>query len=129
MKIRIRGNSIRLRLQRTEVSLFARTNRVEDKIQFGSNSEIVYSLNGSATAQDVDAALQSNEIRVTVPLKYGVKWATSDQVTMESSKALGGDSTLRIIVEKDFQCLSPRSEEDESDMYPNPNERCAPDYP
>ena len=128
MKIRIRGNSIRLRLQKGEVAEFSKTRRVEDSIQFGGNSKITYSLIGSPDAQTMDAAVTGNEISVTVPQELGQQWAGSDQVGMEHNKNLS-DGDLKILVEKDFQCLSPNNFEDESDMYPNPNDSCAPDYP
>jgi hypothetical protein len=48
------------------------------------------------------------------------QWAESEQVSIRSDKLLDDGEELRILIEKDFQCLAPR-EEDESDMFPHPD--------
>ncbi len=47
-------------------------------------------------------------------------WATTNQVSIRGEQQLEDGSTLGILVEKDFQCLTEREDEDESDMFPNP---------
>ncbi len=44
MKLRIRGNSVRLRLTRGEVEDFDREGRVEDAAQFGPGARLAYAL-------------------------------------------------------------------------------------
>lgn len=43
---------------------------------------------------------------------------------MEDQLALGDGSTLRVLIEKDFACLTERVDEDELDNFPNPNVNC-----
>ncbi|MEZ4932033.1 MAG: hypothetical protein R2788_07940 [Saprospiraceae bacterium] len=50
-------------------------------------------------------------------------WSRSDEVGLEDDMPLGDGNALHILVEKDFKCLTERSE-DESDLFPNPNENC-----
>ncbi len=125
MKIRIQGNSIRLRLSQSEVQAFAETGRVKDHIQFGTAPEesLVYVLERSNIKQ-LGASYAANQIKVFVPSETGNAWTSSDQVGMDGEMDLGGGSTLRILVEKDFKCLTERTGEDESDNFPNPNVSC-----
>jgi hypothetical protein len=51
-----------------------------------------------------------------------MQWATSEQVSIEANEALDDGDSLKILVEKDFACLAPREDEDETDMYPHPLE-------
>ena len=46
--------------------------------------------------------------------------ATTEQVSIDDQQVLVDGDKLRVIVEKDFACLTPRDGEDESDMYPHP---------
>src|SRR5208337_4503485 len=44
MKLRIHGNSLRLRLNRTEVAELAQSGRVENALEFGQRSKLIYSV-------------------------------------------------------------------------------------
>lgn len=113
MKLRIRGNSLRLRLSQKEVTQLAEEGRVEDAIAFGP-TKLVYAL---ALGDQMGATFDGARIVVTLATKDGREWATSEgQVGIERD-----DGTLRILVEKDFACLKPREGEDDEDAYPNPS--------
>ncbi|MFN6962924.1 MAG: DUF7009 family protein [Pyrinomonadaceae bacterium] len=114
MKLRIRGNSIRLRLSQGEVERFAADGVVEDSTQFGESS-LRYALEASDAAGEIFAGFTNGRICVTVPRKTALEWAAGDAVGIGSN-----DAVPRVLVEKDFVCLSPRQGEDESDMFPNP---------
>ncbi|MCZ2130441.1 MAG: hypothetical protein LC109_09265 [Bacteroidia bacterium] len=64
----------------------------------------------------LDVAFTDQTITVFMPKSWIEKWDENDQVGFDGYDAHG----LYILVEKDFQCLSPRAE-DESDLYPNPD--------
>lgn len=125
MKIRIQGNSIRLRLSQSDVKHFAETGVVEDRIQFGLSpgESLVYRLEQGNDRQ-FSASFSHNQIRVQVPADAGADWAATEQVGMESEIPLDGNTRLRILVEKDFKCLTERAGEDESDNFPNPDGCC-----
>ncbi len=53
-------------------------------------------------------------MRVTLPQSVVVAWATSDEITIE-----GTDGNIRVLVEKDFQCLHPPQSRD-PEAFPNP---------
>lgn len=119
MKLRIKGDSIRLRLSQTEVTNFLETDECHDAIHFG-DSTLHYSLLASDSATNVGCSFIKDRVTVTVPLEQGKKWA-SDETEVGFS---ADQDNLYILVEKDFACLTPRAREDESDNFPNPNQAC-----
>jgi hypothetical protein len=67
------------------------------------------------------AFFSDNEITIRLPETMVLAWATTDQVSMQGEQVLDDGSKLQILVEKDFACLAPRDDEDESDMFPHPD--------
>ena len=124
MKIRILGNSIRLRLSQPEVKSLAERNIVEGKTYFGTTEEsvFIYSLEKKDT-NEIRASLSVNHVRIYIPNKIADKWANSNEISLENNMSLGQGLALRILIEKDFKCGTDRGE-DESELFPNPAENC-----
>lgn len=118
MKIRIKGNTLRLRLAPAEVEEIAKEGLVSDKIDFGSN-QLIYSLESTQEAT-MSADFNGSFITVRVPNTIIDSWTSTDQVGFNYDIPLGDDKSLSVLVEKDFQCLKPRAGEDESKLYKNP---------
>jgi hypothetical protein len=118
MKIRIKGNSLRYRLTRSEVDYFVSTGIVEEKVNFG-NSILRYSLKKSAQ-EHLSATFNDDEITLYFPSSFINKWADEDQTGFEYNLNFpGSNEPLYLLVEKDFTCLD-KTNEDQSDNYPNP---------
>ena len=66
------------------------------------------------------AKYEDNCLCVSVPEKDAEKWINSELVALEAVQPLGEESSLRILLEKDFECLSERAYEDENDTFSNP---------
>jgi hypothetical protein len=115
MKLRIQGNSLRLRVTQKEVANLRDRGRVESFIEFSPGQALVYRLDSSFHAKSVEAAFDGQTIRITVPEQVMADWVTSDQVSIEASSSAG----LRLLIEKDFQCLHGRGELDR-DAYSHP---------
>ena len=81
-----------------------------------------YLLESSPATVKPEAQLANNVLTIRVPEFDIRQWADSEQVSILSAQNLDAGDELRILVEKDFACLSPRDDEDESDMYPHPEE-------
>jgi hypothetical protein len=124
MKLRIRGNTLRLRLTRPEVDELAERGEVRDGIAFGvaAADRLGYSLVTSDDATAPCAALSSKGITVTLPKALARDWAFSDTVGIGAEQSIGAGEALRILVEKDFACLKPREGEDDGDAFPNPQQ-------
>lgn len=112
MKIRIKGNSLRYRLTRSEVELFKLTGRVEEITSFG-NSSLSYSLIQSEE-KELSASFSDNKIVVHVPVNITLEWTNTELVGFSSNNTVPS-----LLIEKDFTCLD-TVDEDQSDNYPNP---------
>ncbi|MEK6247473.1 MAG: hypothetical protein N2C12_04790 [Planctomycetales bacterium] len=120
MKLRIRDNSIRLRLTRGEVDSLRADGLVKARTEFPAGHEFGYELESSPASVQPDASFSDRVITVRVPEAMALAWALTEQVSMEGEQFLDDGGKLTILVEKDFTCLAPREGEDESDMFPNP---------
>ena len=121
MKLRIRGNSIRLRLTKSEIAQFAATGRVEERLEFGiAGPGLGYQLYATAGDETMRARFEDNCLYIAVPIRDAENWINSEQVSIESAQRIADDMSLRILVEKDFACLTERANEDETDAFPNP---------
>jgi hypothetical protein len=124
MKLRVRGNSIRLRLTKGEVSAFAEHGRVEDAVTFGGGARLAYVLAVDERAGGMHASFDGRAVTVSLPPALAREWASSERVGVEAEQRLDDGSVLRLLVEKDFACLVTRPGEDDSDAFANPNESC-----
>ena len=119
MKLRIRGNSIRLRLTQSEVRRLADAGSVEESTDFGGGRRFGYSL----CADDVPApaaTFDGGALLVRLPRDVARRWADGDEVGIESSQPAGEGATLKILVEKDFVCIDGPPDENQDDAFPNP---------
>jgi len=118
MKLRIAGNSLRLRLGRMEVARLASEGLVEAWVEFGAASHLTYRLLAEERSGSLHAAFREGVIEVSVPKGVALAWAHGDDVSLQSDQDTGSGARLTILVEKDFQCL--HRTEREPDAYPNP---------
>jgi hypothetical protein len=121
MKLRISGNSIRLRLLRSEVITFVGTGRIEHTIHFASGDEsfLTYGLEHEADLANVVVRHRQSEVTIVLPRQQAISWAETDRIGVYSAVNLGGRGILDVIVEKDFACLD-LSDADNHDTFPNP---------
>lgn len=124
MKLRIRGNSLRFRLTQGEVSRLLTEGKVSESVHFCSSTAdlLTYSIEACQDATQVSARFGNGEILVNLPTLLVESWANTNQVGIEHTQSAGEERGLRIVIEKDFQCLQPRAEEDESDNFPHPQQ-------
>ena len=120
MKLRIRDNSIRLRLMRGEVETLQKQGLVTASTAFPGGRSFRYIVESSPASVNPAAFFSDNEIIVRLPETTVLAWAKSDQVSIAGEQVLVDGEKLKILVEKDFVCLTGRDDEDESDMYPHP---------
>ena len=122
MKLRIKGNSIRIRLSKSEVDYFGTIGYLEEIIEFG-NSELVYALQSIMNSIEITANFEGNTITVLIPENLKKEWVGTDQISLENKVDIGVGKQLFLLIEKDFVCLD-NTAEDQSDNYPNPNATC-----
>jgi len=124
MKLRIRENSIRLRLGKSEVAQLAKDGSIHASIRFSAapKAQLRYSLATSPTDREISAYLVDSEIKVTVPVDLARKWANSERIGLKHEQQIDQQESLAILIEKDFHSLEPRPDEDQSDSFANPFE-------
>jgi hypothetical protein len=123
MKIRIKGNSIRYRLTKTEIDNFGMNGWLEEKTDFLNGSSFHYRLERKAGIQNLEASFSGNKICIFVPENIATEWTTTDIVGYDYQMKLGERKELFLLIEKDFACLD-HTFEDQSDNFPNPNKAC-----
>ncbi|HMD85975.1 MAG TPA: hypothetical protein VKO18_14870 [Terriglobia bacterium] len=122
MKLRIRGNSIRLRLGQSEVAQLVKDGRVSASIRFSAfpQDQLTYRVVTSLAEKEITARLADREIKVTVPEGLAQGWANSEQIGLKHVQQIDSEVSLSILIEKDFRPLEPRPDEDLSDSFTNP---------
>lgn len=122
MKVRIRGDSIRLRLKRGEVDQLLAGTSITEETHF-PNAVLTSSLTVSGKS-DIAASFDNSNIVVSVPRSKVKDWANSDEVSMYAEQHVDNAGTLTLLIEKDFSCLEPghhRECEDDVDTFPHPS--------
>jgi hypothetical protein len=121
MKLRLRGNTLRLRLTRDEVDAIASGAAVEETIQFAPDSRLTYGIEAGDDVLVPSARLAGSRIIVTLPRRLARDWATSDHVGITARVPNGTPDELTLLIEKDFACLHRAHEE--PGAFPNPAAR------
>lgn len=118
MKLRIRGNSIRLRLTQGEVDNIKTTGLVEEKTEFPNGEDFIYKISVAQT-ENLSASFSDGKMEILISEQIAQNWANSDEVGI-----YGDDEKIQIAIEKDFKCLTPRQGDDDADTFPHPKENC-----
>jgi hypothetical protein len=122
MKLRIKGNSLRLRVTPSEVKQLLRDGAIREHVQLTANpgDRLIYAITSSLSGATTTVAYHSGNITVSVPDTQLNFWACSEEVGLYADVTLGDDQALSVTIEKDFACLD-RSDADNEDTFPNPN--------
>jgi hypothetical protein len=126
MKLRIRGDSIRMRLKRGEVDQLAAGTSIVEETHF-PNSVLTYRLDVSEN-RTISATFDNGNLSIAVPTSNVRDWASTDKVSLFAKQKLAGSDTLSVLIEKDFKCLEPghhRGCEDDKDTFPHPSAQIA----
>jgi hypothetical protein len=121
MKLRIKGNSLRLRVSRSEVARLLKRDRLEETIHFApeANANFTYALQQEPSVSAPTVRYTENRVTVLIPVDQANTWCLTDQVGIAGNVRLGSLGSLDLLIEKDFACLD-RSDEDNHDTFANP---------
>lgn len=119
MKLRIRGNTLRLRVSKTELAAVQKRGSVQDAIRFGPRARLVYRLEVAGDDR-FGAEFTGDSIIVRAPRAAVTKWGRDEEVSMRGKQRIGRGAALAILIEKDFECLKPRAGDDARDLFVNP---------
>jgi len=122
MKLRIKGDSLRLRVSRSEVARLLAGDCLEETIHFApeTSAKFTYALQQDPSVSRPTVQYAGNRVTILVPTPQTNVWGVTNQVGIAEDVSLGDLGSLALLIEKDFACLD-RSEEDNEDTFPNPN--------
>ncbi len=122
MKLRILGDSLRLRLSMSETQMIGEGQSVIECTTFPDGSVMSYALSVDGNRVSAGMALHQgqHQLLIKVPLKLAEHWSHSTDVGLGGEEPLNVDG-WQILIEKDFDCVSPRSEDEAIDTFPNPS--------
>lgn len=121
MKLRIRGSSLRLRLNQPEVEKLATEGLVKETVEFGAQEKLEYVLESSAAVSKICSNFSGGILKIMLPAHLATVWAKGDETGLEAIQESNETQTLRILIEKDFACLKPRAGEDDPHAFPHPD--------
>ena len=122
MKLRIKGDSLRLRVSRSEVARLLAGDCLEDTIHFTpeTRAKFTYALQQEPLVSRPTVQYAGSKVTILVPADQANDWGITDRVEIAEDINLGSAGTLALLIEKDFACLD-RSDEDNQDTFPNPS--------
>lgn len=117
VKLRIRGSAIRLRLTKPEVDALRSKGTLEEAAEFPGGAKLRYAI-AVIESDRLTASFDDKGLVLSVPRVQAEAWCTSDEVGIA-----GEDGPTRVLIEKDWACVQPRSDEPAAEMYENPQAR------
>lgn len=122
MKLRIRGDALRLRLSQRDLETLAQTGEVAEAIHFGPDGAALrYVVRASEGATALAASFDGTAITVAMPVAQLRRLTQTDAVGVAAEQALPDGRRLSLLIEKDFRCLVPRAGEEDADGFPRPD--------
>ncbi|WP_313190591.1 DUF7009 family protein [Sphingobacterium sp.] len=116
MKIRVKDNSVRIRLTQSEVNALYQDGNISSRTEFLEQA-FVYAVE-RADVPELSVEFVENKITLKTPANLLEQLYSTDVVGFE-----GLTGKVKLLLEKDFVCLD-NTLEDQSDNYPNPNMKC-----
>jgi len=116
MKFRSTGNSIRIRLRKSELAQLERDKLIQESLAFPGGASFHFRLTIDPTHQEVQATVDTNAIVVSLPQSTANQWIGTNEVGIECNLPLENGQQLHVLVEKDFPC-NDRPGEDKSDTF------------
>ena len=121
MKMRLLDDSIRLRLSRSDVAAADEQGAVAGRTRFPYGVTFTYVLEALPNGTAANASYAEDCMTVGLPAAEISAWANDEAaISLRAEVQLPDGNRLKLLIEKDFTCLTHRHDEDQSDLYPNP---------
>ncbi len=118
MKIRIRGNSIRYRLDKADIAVLEAQGKVEEQTCIGAGA-LHFCIRAKENIPHPAIRLEGTAVHLSIPAQQVRAWTGSNLTGFEAVINNPDGSVLKLLIEKDFKCLTER-DEDESEAFENP---------
>jgi hypothetical protein len=101
MKLRIHGDSLRVRVTHAEVLELDARGIVEARVRLTDERALGYRLTVAPQVTRIGVGFTGDVIDIRLPEDAAREWCRSDRVSLRDTHSAGGKE-LRIVVEKDF---------------------------
>lgn len=115
VKLRLTHNSIRIRVQRSELTQLGETGTIQESVAFPTTTTFQYEIT-MHDGQDIEASYNGAKMSIKIPNEMAQSWIESTQVGIEAHLSLSGKDQLHVLIEKDFPCAD-RPNEDKSETF------------
>ena len=112
MKLRLRSNTIRLRLLQREVARLGSGETIRETLP--TPQPFHFAVAPTAVAE-VEADFLGDTLTIQVPTAWAAGWLASDEVGRAATS-----KGVHVLIEKDWTCAIPREGEEGSGTFPNP---------
>jgi hypothetical protein len=126
MKLRLEGNSIRVRLDRRDIERLFEEGHVDDAVRFGPGLAFSYAVEtGPAPRERPRVSYTDGCLTIQIDPVDVEEWLSGDRVGFDHLQDVE-EGVVRVLVEKDFACIErPLGEEaDDAYAFPNPSAVC-----
>ncbi len=123
MKIRIFGNSLRIRVSKSDLKTFEQEGKLTAVTEFVTHS-LHYSLEKKEGIEQLEADFANNCITMSVPTAEANNWIKTETVGLSARREMPDGTSFKLLLEKDFKCIDNTGGEDQSDNFENPNHVC-----
>ncbi len=113
MKLRLRSNTIRLRLLEGEVNRLAMGETIRETLP--TPKPFHFTVQPTSVA-DLTASFDNDTLAIEVPKSWASSWAANSEEVGRAASTNG----LEILIEKDWACTTPRAGEENIGTFPNP---------
>lgn len=116
MKLRFRGNTLRLRVNQREARMLAGGLSLREEVLFPNLAKLQYVFEPRASGP-VQATFEGGIVRVVAPLTEVRNWARSEAIGLYF-EVQADDTVLKVSIEKDLECTDGTPETHEPDAFP-----------
>ena len=120
MKLRLRGNSVRLRVNQREVAALAAGRVALRRVLFPAGNSFIYTLEPSP-ASTPEVSFRDGVICVKAPNPRSANGPPMTRSVLYFDLP-GRESSLKVTIEKDLECVNETAEERDPYAYPRSND-------
>ncbi len=104
MKLRINGNSVRIRLLEEELEILYKNREITERVQFKDGNWFEYGV-FIVDEPEIDSTFENFLIRIPIPSKEIELWRSQRDFSFRRSEMISQDMTLNILIEKELGCI------------------------
>ena len=124
MKLRCISNSVRMRLDKSDIRSLLETGKKEEKVSLHRSTSFTFSLVLDKKATLPKASFNAGSLVVGLPYKQGMEWAKNDVVSLKHVQEVDSENSLELLIEKDFPCKDRPGEDKSNTFWELANNEC-----